>query len=141
MSGEINYSLSVLIVLMLMFWFMCKCIGRNNEYYYQSQENMIDQNEFVYGDQKATIGNNSAYPYIRNRNNVIEVPNSKSAMRRLMSTEIYKCGLTNKIDNEPSTMYIKKKSKEKFINTPTSRTQERRFTPVIYRDMKPMPSY
>jgi hypothetical protein len=84
-----NYSLVLLIVLLLIFWFMCKCIGKNTNSNYK-KENMV--NDEIYGGYRIRI-NDDAYPRMYVENNVVQVPNSKMALDRLRSTDIYKCGL------------------------------------------------
>ena len=33
-NNELNYSLGVLIILLMVFWFVCKCIGNDYKSYY-----------------------------------------------------------------------------------------------------------
>jgi hypothetical protein len=85
-----NYSLGLLIVLLLIFWVMCKCIGNNSREPNCKKENMV--NDEIYGGYRIRI-NDEAYPRMYVDNNYVQVPNSKMALERLRSTDIYKCGL------------------------------------------------
>ena len=81
-----NYVLGVLIIVLIAFFCICKCdtIGGMYKSVYKS-ENM--KSGMTYGGDKIVIVNSRVNPYIKYNNGVIEVPNSKSAMRNLMSTE------------------------------------------------------
>lgn len=145
-SEEINYSLGVLIVLLLLFYFVCKCIGQNEYHRLQERERFNgDDTTLIYGNSPMILSK-SPIPYIRkNATNITEVPSSKSAMRHLFDVEEYKCGqdnvFDNKKDNEMSTLYMKKKEVEKFKIRPKGLTQERRHHNIDRNDRLPMPSY
>ena len=157
-SHEVNYSLGVLIVLLMVFWFICKCVGQNNHQhsyrpmrrvqpmYMQHTQPMKDSapnvksGGMLYGGTKVKIGNTNGSSNIQLNKGVMEVPNSKTATRDLMSSETYKCNDDNK-DNELSTMYMMKKNKEKFKTRPRSLTSGRHLRSESYDDMRPMSSY
>ena len=71
---------------------MCKCIGKNSgdSKCNCKKENMI--NDEIYGGYRIRI-NDDTYPSMCVENNVVQVPNSKMALARLKSTDLYKCGL------------------------------------------------
>jgi hypothetical protein len=154
-ANEVNYSLGVLIVLLMVFWFICKCVGQNNHQhsyrpmrrvqpmYMQPMKDSVPNIKpggMLYGGTKVKIGNTNGSPSIQLHNGVMEVPNSKTATRDLMSNEIYKCNDDHK-DNDLSTMYMMKKNKEKFKTPPRSLTSGRHLRSESYNDMKPMGSY
>ena len=93
MIHKLIYSIYILIILLIMFWFVCDCINQYNDYtiHKEHMTNNNNNNNFIYGGSKINIGSDSVYPYISYKKGVIIIPNSKSAMRRLMSTELYKC--------------------------------------------------
>lgn len=148
-GDELNYSLGVLIVLLMVFWYLCKCIGQTNyKYYYDSKhtphkETMVDDN-FYYGGNQINIGSYPSDQCRLNKKNVIEVPNSKTAMRHLFDST-YKCSFDTKDDNDqkPSTIQmVKNSAREKFVNKrPRSLTATRVKNNVDDRDLLPMAPY
>lgn len=113
---SINYSIGGLIVMLMFFWFVCKCIGKN-----QCQDSFVDSKyntRLVYGNTPMILSK-SPIPYIRlNAENVLEVPNSKSAYRHLYDKEIIPCGKDAvkdiKKDNEVLDMSLKKEKVESY---------------------------
>jgi hypothetical protein len=155
-NSEVNYSLGVLIVLLLMFWFVCKCIGKNDHVPYRPRMYMrpppiqvvqpmkapapnVKAGGMLYGGTKVKIGT-SGSPHIGLHKGVVEVPNSKTASRELMSNESYKCN-DSFTDNELSSMYMKKRKTEKYKSHPRSLTNERHLRSDSFNDLKPMGSY
>jgi hypothetical protein len=120
---DINYSLGVLIVLLMVFWFMCKCIGSsNNQSFYsldrrEKMNNMTQGGEFYYGNSPLYLGTPTGVHYItENYKNTTEVPNSKTAMRHLFDEDAYKCQALDTygdFDQEPAMMFLNKTSVSK----------------------------
>jgi hypothetical protein len=72
-GGELNYSLGILIILLMIFWFMCKSMGNCGN-----------------GTYNTSRYSNNRYPLMRNlyggrrwNNNRIPVPSSKTSERKL----------------------------------------------------------
>jgi hypothetical protein len=139
-DNNINYSLGTLIILLLMFWFTCKCIGQNNDHYY-TREKFIDDTKLMYGNSPITLSS-STIPYIRmDAKNLIEVPNSKSAMRHLFDEDMVPCKLDTSIDDDGSIMHMRKKEIESYKELPRGLTDQRKYQNIDRRDRIPMPSY
>jgi hypothetical protein len=147
-SDEINYSLCTLIVLLLLFWIVCKYISppepcsRRYVPIPMKSESMNGHN-LRYGGTPINIDNQSNLTYIRLTDGVIQVPNSMTSVRRL-SSESHNYASVNDIsenDNESSTMHMKKKHLESMCNQPKSLTAQRVHQPVDQTDRIPMPSY
>jgi hypothetical protein len=110
---SINYSIGGLIIMLMFFWFVCKCIGKN-----QCKDGFVDNTRLVYGNTPMILSK-SPIPYIRlNAENVLEVPNSKSAYRHLYDKEIIPCGKDAvkeiKKDKEVLDMSMKKAKVDTF---------------------------
>lgn len=98
-DGSLNYSIGVLIILLMVFWFISKCIG-NSAYHAYYTEPMSDTDAgLYYGATPYSIGGSSGLNYIRNVGGVGEVPNSKTAMRHLYDEQSYKCGSLERSSN------------------------------------------
>ena len=140
-ESDINYNLGILIILLLMFWFTCKCIGQNNDHYY-NRERFTDNTKLIYGDSPIALSS-STIPYIRmNDTKVIEVPNSKSAMRHLFDEDMVPCKLDTDVDSDGSIMHMRKKEIESFKGgRPTGLTPQRKYQNIDRSDRIPMPSY
>ena len=152
--GEANYSLGVLIVLLMMFWFTCKCIGNKPQPKVRIVYKPIPQIKqpmkanppnvksggLIYGGTKIRVGNDNGSSHIQLNNSVLEVPNSKTAMRDLMSVDVIKCNVNDR-DNELSSMYLKKKRKENCTSCPKSLTGERGMRLDSFDALRPMDSY
>ena len=123
--GELNYSLGVLIILLMMFWFVCKCIGNSSSrsYYTEPMANKTDANLY-YGNSPFAINGNNGLQYIRTTGGVINVPNSKTAMRHLYDEHAYKCGSLERsttADDKQVKMHLDKRVDEGFRG-PRSKT-------------------
>jgi hypothetical protein len=128
-NNELNYSLGVLIILLMVFWFVCKCIGNDYKSYYVEPMAVNDVGLY-YGNSPIAIGGNYGLPYIRSVNNVIEVPNSKTAMRNLYDEYAYKCGSLERgsnIDDKQVAIHLSKRPNHS-INGPRSKTESRELT-------------
>ena len=94
-APNFDYSISFLIILLMLFWFTCKCIGKSQ------CENMENgEPSMLYGDIPIRVGSSYGLNYINNVNGVIEVPNSKTAMRHLFDNNEYKCIITNSHESD-----------------------------------------
>jgi hypothetical protein len=148
--NEINYSLGTLIVLLLLFWFVCKCIsnplhpGKHiNQQQPSIKSETMDGHRLLYGGTPINLDNQTNLTYMRLTDGVIQVPNSMTSVRRL-SSESHNYDIVNDIsenDNEFSTMHMKKKHLESMCNQPKSLTAQRMHQPVDHTDRISMPSY
>jgi hypothetical protein len=147
-SDEINYSLGALIVLLLLFWFVCKCIG-NPDCTQKSGQSVVANRDGMkgsrlrYGGTPIHMDNQTNLTYMRLTDGVIQVPNSMTAVRRL-SSESHNYAPVNTItetDNEPSTIHMQKKHLESKCGHPRSLTAQRIHQPIDHSDRMPMPSY
>lgn len=150
-DGEFNYSLGVLIVLLIVFWSMCKCIGNNHQHPYQHnwgrrrQYEPFSDSRLLYGNTPVALSE-SPIPYIRmNKSDTVLIPNSKSAYRHLTDYDEYKCGVDNnldtQIDNDPSSMFLKKKKIANQKKIPSGMTTQRKLQDNDRMNRVPMPSY
>jgi hypothetical protein len=151
-ANQINYSLGVLIVLLMFFWFTCKCIGTNqykhlhvnncksygNHNLRHDNRNLRHDNRnlqhkesfsptFSYGNDTDIEFSNSPIPYIRYdySNNKLKIPNSMSAYSHLFDKELIKCGIDTANDKDSSSMHMQKKKIESIYNRPKSITSTR----------------
>ena len=141
--NEINYSLGSLIILLLLFWFVCKCIGTPKQPAPSRKSESMDGHRLLYGGTPINIDNKSNLTYMRRTDGVIQVPNSMTSVRRLAS-ESHNYATMNNIsenDNESSTIHMKKKQLENRCNQPKSLTSQRVHQPVDRTDRIPMPAY
>jgi hypothetical protein len=128
--NQINYSLGVLIVLLMFFWFTCKCIG-TNQYKHLHVNNLPHKESFSstfsYGNNTDIEFSNSPIPYIRYdySNNKLKIPNSMSAYSHLFDKELIKCGIDTTNDNDSSSIHMQKKKIEAMYNRPKSITSTR----------------
>lgn len=123
---DFNYSIGVLIILLLFFWFVCKCIGGKR-----------DSMKSVYGDKKIELVN-TPHADIYSTNGGVYVPNSKYAMKKLVDNEKYECSAPGK---DMSSFHMAKKSAENNHPKPISLTKERFLHDDDYSDLLPMASY
>ena len=152
MSDEtgFNYSLGVLIVLLIVFWSMCKCIGNGNQYQqYYNKSNRCEPfdggSRMFYGNTPVSLSDHPI-PYIRlNSDGSMAVPNSKSAYRHLSDFDEYNNiannNLDSAIDNDPSTMVLKKKKYANQKKIPNSMTSQRKLQDSDRINRTPMSSY
>lgn len=90
-------------------------IHKNDKYeFFDSQPHL------VYGDNPIILSN-SPIPYIRNTNDIIEIPNSMSALRHLTDVDIYSC--VQDKDILVNEMQLQKNKTESFIKRPSSLIQ------------------
>jgi hypothetical protein len=148
-NNEFNYSLGVLIVLLIVFWTMCKCIGnnqpQNNQHRQYRREPFKSNSQFLYGNTPVALSG-SPIPYIRmNKTDTVLVPNSKSAYRHLTDHDEYKCGsdstLDSMVDKELSTMFLKKKRMSDDTKIPRGLTSQRHLQDTDRMNRMPMASY
>ena len=120
-DNEFNYNIGMLIILLLFFWFVCKCVGKSN---YQSHyiEPMEAKNKTIYADSPLVIG--GGLPYIHTIDDVIHVPDSNLSMHNLKDTGSYKCGSLERaeeMDKKQTEMHLAKRPLEGFRG-PRSKT-------------------
>lgn len=84
-TPDYDYSLGVLIILIMSFWFICKCIGGHQHHMYKRCETMSPG--LYYGNTPFLYGSDRDLGYIRTVGKKVVVPNSKTAMRDLYSEE------------------------------------------------------
>jgi hypothetical protein len=124
---KLNYSLGILIILLMGFWFICKCIG-NNSYKTKCKESMLGgpyKSGLYYGNSPISIGSKYGINHIIRNNGVIEVPNSKTAMRHLYDELAYKsASLERNSDNDDKqvAMHLNKRDMKEDIKGPRSKT-------------------
>ena len=155
MSDQINYSIGILIILLMFFWFVSKSIGINTYQQLHQQydvchtSNQLNKENFspTLSYDGATIIDlsESPLPYIRynNETNTIKVPNSKSAYVHLFDKEMIPCGVDTDHDNEPSSMYLQKRKTESMCGNkiPKSLTSVRSNQNIDRNDRLPMSSF
>ena len=73
--------------------------------------------------------------------NLIEVPNSKSAMRHLFDEDMVPCKLDTSVDIDGSIMHMRKKEIETYKGRPRGLTDQRIHQNIDRKDRIPMPSY
>ena len=124
MGNEFNYSICVLIVLLMFFWFVCKCIGPH-----QCTHNTDPKKEFFYSfnDTNAVQFSDTPIPYIRydNKTNKLKIPNSMTAYTNLFDKDMIKCGIDTNNDENLSLMHMQKKKNETANSRPKSITSTR----------------
>lgn len=123
MPEQMNYSIGVLIILLMFFWFVSKSIGINayQQLHQQCYVNHIPNNLYrenfsptlSYDGNTIIEFSDSPLPYIRynNETNTIKVPNSKSAYAHLFDKEMIPCGV-NTQNNDPSSIHLQKRKTE-----------------------------
>lgn len=130
----------------MFFWFICKCVGQNEyQRLYHTNERFTDNTKMMYGDTPIILSR-SPIPYTRlNSTNIMEVPNSKTAMFRLFDHDEYKFDqdavLDNKNGSDMSSIYLQKKKVEKFAKHPRGMTDQRIHQNIDPKDRFAMPSY
>lgn len=72
-SSDLNYSLGILLAILILFWFMCYMNSGGYNTYYE------DENSFTQGCNMK-----------RNYNDVLQVPNSNTSMRKYIDEVDYK---------------------------------------------------
>jgi hypothetical protein len=124
---KLNYSLGVLIILLMVFWFTCKCIGNSSDKT-QCRDSMSDgprKHGLYYGNSPISIGSKYGLNHIIRNNGVIEVPNSKTALRHLYDEQSYKSGSLERNSNNDDkqvAMHLNKRDMEEDIKGPRSKT-------------------
>jgi len=100
-DAELNYSIGVLIILLLMFWFVCKSISPT-----PVAKEPMDSN-LTYGGNNIQIANPRGLRYIHTQNKKIIVPDSRRAMGRMYGGKQYVCPkLTSLNSLKPSATQI-----------------------------------
>jgi len=132
MSTKLNINDTIMIgfIILLIFLVMCKCSTGGEFFNSNTNVQMNDKDVgLYYGSTPMILGSPYGLNYIRvNNKNEIEVPNSKTALRRLMDEGSYKCRtLETDHDNLPSSYLLKKQSIDDIVNLKRiqSQTKER----------------
>lgn len=121
-TPDFDYSLGVLIILLMSFWFTCKCIGGHQHHSHQKCEGMAPG--FYYGNTPFLYGSERDIGYIRTVKKKVEVPNSKTAMSDLYSGEDYKPKATGK-ESEHSDIQVQKQAATVQNKVPVGTTATR----------------
>lgn len=104
----LNYSLCVLIVLVLIFWITCKCIGSSSE-------------TKVYKRHRQTPAGNSCGGYVNHYK--LNVPSSKTSLRYL--NDVYtdnKLENDSEMDDRQVSMHLSKQLENMTSDVPLSNT-------------------
>ena len=118
-----NYNICIWHVLLIIFILIWLMYGNSQ---YENTNNIEAMS--MYGDTYIKIGSDQGLPYIRTVKGVIEVPNSKDAMRRLFDNTQYSC--TSALDyntDDKSLEYLVQKNIEKYA-IPKNITETRELT-------------
>ena len=118
-----NYNIGIWPVLLIIFILMWLMYGNSQ---YENTNNIEAMS--MYGDTYIKIGSDQGLPYIRTVKGVLEVPNSKDAMRRLFDNTHYSC--TSALDyntDDKSLEYLVQKNIEKYA-IPKNITETRELT-------------
>jgi hypothetical protein len=112
-SLKINNIITIGFIIIMILLIMCKC-NHYSEYFNNNSNIKIKEEDsgLYYGSSPTVIGSSLGLNYIRvNAENEIEIPNSKTALRRLMDEGSYKCRtLETNHDNIPSEHLLKRQS-------------------------------
>lgn len=120
LNNQVNYSVGLLIILLLVFWHMCKCSNQPSNNKISCQENYTSN--LVYGGAPLTVG--GSHTRIINDGNVgLKVPNSMTAMRKLYDE--YPQPKTDGISSQLVDMYIVKQKQRKKDAKPSGLTASR----------------
>ena len=118
-----NYNICIWHVLLIIFILIWLMYGNSQ---YENTNNIEAMS--MYGDTYIKIGSDQGLPYIRTVKGVLEVPNSKDAMRRLFDNTQYSC--TSALDyntDDKSLEYLVQKNIEKYA-IPKNITETRELT-------------
>jgi len=122
-DAELNYSIGVLIILLLMFWFVCNCSNKKQEPMRSGKP--IRHPSLNYGGNPIKIGSDRGLRYIHVNKKEVVVPNSKTAMRELFDDNAYKCqtlDTLNDFDSRPAQIFLNKRKSEGYIGKKTPRS-------------------
>ena len=115
---NLNYSIGVLIILLMVFWFTCKCAGGGVTPKPCKHETMRDNNLY-YGNTPIKLG--GKWNDIRLYDGRVVIPNSKSAMGRLYDNETNTCMPRRKDpDDIQISMHLSKQNE--YFSIPRSKT-------------------
>jgi hypothetical protein len=128
---QLNFSIGVLIILLILFWSLANAITPSCTTRKGSAERFgVPTSNLTYGNTQMQLGNDRGVRYIYdNINNVIEVPNSQTAMRKLFDEADFTCENINvdlDLDQRPSQIFLSKaSSRNKGASVPRSMTATR----------------
>jgi hypothetical protein len=91
---EFNYSIGVLIVLLMSFWFVCKCMRPKTDNTCKRKHNHYEGMEMGYDSIPVIVDDSYGLSYIRNKDGKIVVPNSKHNIRDHYSDHENRCSST-----------------------------------------------
>jgi hypothetical protein len=123
-DSELNYNIGVLIILLLMFWFVCNNIKPTEIKRKEPMSHQVNQS-LNYGGNPIKIGSSRGLKYIHSNKNGIVVPNSQTSMRELFDNSAYKCqslDTLNDFDSRPAQMFLNKRKSEGYIGKKTPRS-------------------
>ncbi len=113
-----------LLIIFILIWLIYGKSPDNQQY---KNTNKIEA-MYTYGDSNIKIGSDQGLRYIRTVKGVIEVPNSKAAMRRLFDNTPYKCETAlDDNTNDKSLEYLVRENAERYFS-PTNVTAARELT-------------
>ena len=122
-----NYNMGIwgfLLIIFIWVWLMYGNLQYENINTIESMS--------MYGNSYIKIGGDQGLRYIRTVNGVIEVPNSKTAMRRLFDNIHYNCETSIDNTTDRSLDYLMKKNAERyFIPKNVTATRELTVSPLF----------
>ena len=119
----------VLLIIFILIWF----IYGNSSYNSSCKNTNNIEAMYTYGDSNIQIGSDKGLRYIRTVKGVIEVPNSKAAMRRLFDNTPYKCETTidDNTDDKSLEYLVQKNAERYFIPKNVTATRELTVSPLF----------
>ena len=123
------YIWPVLFIIFILICFIYENSSCNSQY---KNTNNIESMS-MYGDSYIKIGSDKGLPYIRTVKGVIEVPNSKAAMRRLFDNTPYKCetAIDDNTDDKSLEYLVQKNAERYFIPKNVTATRELTVSPLF----------
>lgn len=119
----------VLLIIFILIWF----IYGNSSYNSSCKNTNNIEAMYTYGDSNIQIGSDKGLRYIRTVKGVIEVPNSKAAMRRLFDNTRYKCetAIDDNTDDKSLEYLVQKNAERYFIPKNVTATRELTVSPLF----------
>jgi hypothetical protein len=122
-GGGLNYSLGVLIILLMVFWFVSKCIGQSGAHSYYIKPMSRNGNALHHVNTSHSLGGYHRTQYNK-KSNVVGIPESNTSMRHLNDENAYKCSGPERsnADDKQVDIHLAKQSKVKNQKGPRSKT-------------------